>query len=446
MIFFSEMFKIMDILQLKYLHLVGQQAVDKGEFFRDLDLIQSVDCETVVRKAAEERIAKEVIRAGDMICHGDYLTNIRFLTCKRLRQGSQTALERYEYMAHFFLGMLHLRMNKTIQDIQCGMPSEVNVEDECSLGYFKTYLGLNQISNNEAKIKKCGQFEFHDQFCLEIGTALLVEAFQTYMKLNSPSLPKNAEGAKRAILDFLDVMDIKYVYDLSNYNEKDYFDDIMSACKDQASRTVISLVTDAIEHEGDGLGLQAVRTVMIPYFLNKSVNQTSKYAQMLLINKVYYMCASVRTQARIDLLACVNPTGEVGRSLARDEYNEHKVRETKDCLRGLHGQLSDMNVSKSLLGGNILSQMAAHDREAMLLPHAGGRTSHDYFSQDQKNQIREEIKRVKPFDRKRVKVEYYDKIKGSVFSGLKESELNRFVVRNKKLFARTDPHKFMKRE
>ena len=234
------------------------------------------------------------------------------------------------------------------------------------------------------------------------------------------------------------------MYDPTNYNEKDYFDDCLSACKDYASRSVFSLVADSMEHEGDGYGLRALRTAMIPYMLNRREKQTSKYAPMLLLNKVYFMGASPRTQARIDLLACVNPTGEVGRNLARDEFNEHKVKSTKDCLRGLHSQLTDVNVSKSMLGSNVLSQIEAHGKASLLISQTGGRSSHSYFNEDQKSKIKEEIERVKPFDRNRAKIQYYDKSKGSVFSGLSELQLKRFLERNKKLFARKDPHKFMK--
>ena len=444
--FYSEMFKIMDSLQLEYLNLVGQQAENREEYFSDLELMMSVDCEASKRKAAEKRIAIEVLRTGEMICHGDYLTNIRFETCKRLKQGSVTAFERYDFMKIFRLGMFHLRMNKTIQDIESGIPNEVNIEDELSLGWFRTELGLNQISNKEDKIKKCGQYEYHDQFCLDIGSALLISAFETFLN-STPSYPEHtAEGAKKFILEFLDVMDIKYFYDPSNYNEKDPFDNCLSACRDNAGRTVISLVSDAMEHEGDGLGLRAVRTVMIPYFLNRSLKQTSKYAPMLLLNKVYYLGASPRTQARIDMLACVNPTGEVGHNLARDEFNEHKVRGTKECVRGLHSQLTDINISKSMLGGSILSQIETHDKESLLIPHSGGRNSHNYFSEDQKNKIKQEILIIKPFDKNRQKIQYYDKSNGSVFSGLSESDIQRFLERNKRLFARKDPHKFMKTE
>ena len=246
------------------------------------------------------------------------------------------------------------------------------------------------------------------------------------------------------ILEFLDSYDIKYVYDPTNYNEKDYFDDCLSACKDYASRSVFSLVADSMEHEGDGYGLRALRTVMIPYMLNRREKQTSKYAPMLLLNKVYFMGASPRTQARIDLLACVNPTGEVGRNLARDEFNEHKVKSTKDCLRGLHSQLTDVNVSKSMLGSNVLSQIEAHGKASLLISQTGGRSSHSYFNEEQKSKIKEEIERVKPFDRNRAKIQYYDKSKGSVFSGLSEEKLQRFIERNRRLFGRNDPHKFIK--
>ena len=64
----------------------------------------------------------------------------------------------------------------------------------------------------------------------------------------------------------------------------------------------MSLVLSSVEHESDGLGLRAVRLAMIPYFLNrKQDHQDSKYAARLLVNRIWYMQASQRTKARIDL-------------------------------------------------------------------------------------------------------------------------------------------------
>ena len=77
--------------------------------------------------------------------------------------------------------------------------------------------------------------------------------------------------------------------------------------------------------------------------------------------------------------------------------NEHCVRSTKTIFRGLHSQLTDLVVEKSVQGDNILGQIEAHDRNAMLLPDHGGKSSYKYLSEDQKSKIREEIGREKHF-------------------------------------------------
>lgn len=111
----SEMLKIMENLQLEYLNLVGEQAEDRERYFEDIKLLLSVDCDVAVREAAEARIKLHCLNCGVMICHGDYLTFERFESCKRLRQGSSSSFERFEFMEIFRIGMFHLRMNKTIQ-------------------------------------------------------------------------------------------------------------------------------------------------------------------------------------------------------------------------------------------------------------------------------------------------------------------------------------------
>ena len=97
----SDMFKIMESLQLEYLNLVAEQAEDKEKYLEDLKIILSVESGNDVREAAENRIKKEVLKAGELICHGDQLTNERFESCKRLKQGSTSAFERFEFMPIF---------------------------------------------------------------------------------------------------------------------------------------------------------------------------------------------------------------------------------------------------------------------------------------------------------------------------------------------------------
>ena len=317
-----------------------------------------------------------------------------------------------------------------------------NSDAPLSLGFFRTVLGLNHISNEADFIKKDGNYEAHAQFSDEVGTELLLEAFETYVgQKDFVSASKTEKLGVELILDFLAKSGIKFYFDPKMTEDPVEFDDMLAACRDNAGRTVLSLVLKAVEHEADGLGLRALRTVMIPYFLNRKDNvQDSKYAARLLSNRIAFLQSSPRTQARIDNLACCNPSGKLGRAIARDQQNEHKVKTTKMTLKGLHSQLTELTVEKSTLGSNILEIVEDHDRQAMLLPEKGGKSSHRYLSDAQMMKIKAEIKRMKPFDMNRQKVEYYDKTRG-MFSGLDEEQVDRFIQRNRANHKRNSPHR-----
>ena len=438
----ADMIHIMEVLQRQYLNLVGEQLENKEAYMKDLQLIYNADIDEVARVEAEERVKTVVTEAGDMICHGDLLTEVRFEACKRLRRMCVSAVERFDFMKIFRLGTFHLHMNKILMDIVSGMKSEVNVEDTLSLGYFKTILGLNHITNQPDVIKKDGNYEAHFQFCEDIGQEFLIEAFKEYVKISEPNIVRTKEKAKDLLLSFLDTTGIQYHYNPDKTDDnQEAFDDILTSCKDIASRTLVSMVLKSVEHEADGLGLRAVRTVMIPYFLNRKEEvQDSKYAARLLFNKVAFLQASPRTKARIDNLACCNPSGKLGRSIARDQQNEHKIKTTKVLLKGLHSQLTDLTVEKTTVGSNILEIVENHDRLAMMMSEEGGKSSHRYLTDSQKQKIRQEIIRVKPFNINREKVEYYDKPRGA-FSGMTVEKLERFLVRNKGNFKRNSPHR-----
>ena len=198
----ADMIKIMDLLQWQQLKIVGQQVEDKDAYERDLKVIYSSNAEQSVRIEAEQRIMKAVIAAGEPICHGDLLTEVRFESCKRLKRMCVSAVERFDFLRIFRLGTFHLRMNKTIQDI-CGcMRSEVNVDDVPSCGFFKTILGLHYISNDPEYIKKDGNYEAHAQFINDIGSELLIKAFKSYVELKGHPLDKNESTAMNYLLSF----------------------------------------------------------------------------------------------------------------------------------------------------------------------------------------------------------------------------------------------------
>ena len=136
-------------------------------------------------------------------------------------------------------------MNKVIQDLGLGMPSDVNIDDLLSYGFFKTFLGLHHITNDKDQIKRDGNYEYHNQFCQAVGSELLIEAFKTHLEFQSVEIEKTVEGAKVLILNCLKEMDIKYYYDPANFEEKNVFDDCLTACRDNAGRTLISLCLDS---------------------------------------------------------------------------------------------------------------------------------------------------------------------------------------------------------
>ena len=276
---------------------------------------------------------------------------------------------------------------------------------------------------------------------MEVGKEILINAFKAFITGYKDSIARTTDGAVDLIMKFLSVSDIKYFWDPENFDEKEKFDDILSSCRDNAGRTVLSMVADKVEHEGDGMGIRAVRKAMIPYFLNKKMAQTSKYAISLMSDLVNYMGSSERTKHRIDLLATCNPTGGLGKGLARDQVNEHKVKLVKNSVRGLHSQLSDSVLSKTVLGANVLNQLQEHDNESMLLSLSGGRTSYRYIGEDLRGKIRSEIEKVKPFDLSRGKTDYFEKPSGSVFSGLTMERVDKFLTRNKVNFKRNFPNK-----
>ena len=333
--------------------------------------------------------------------------------------------------------MFHLHMNKVIQDLEFGMPSDVNTDDLLSLGHIKTYLGLHHISNDKDQIKRDGNYEYYNQFIQAVGSELLVEAFNNFLESKASEVEKSVEGARELILGGLKQMDIKYFYDPSNYEEQNVFDDCLTSCRDTAGRALISLCLDSVEHEGDGLGIRGLRTVMCLYFLNRKENhQDSQYAPRLLSNRVAFLAASKRTQHRIDQMACVNISGKPGGNVSRDEANEFEVRNAKTKLRGLHSQVTSLVVEKSIVGSNIMGQIESHDRQAMLLSNRGGGTSYRHLSEAQVELIRKEIQNIHPFSLQREKISYYDKPRG-MFSGLKMDQIERFISRNKKKYGST---------
>ena len=328
-------------------------------------------------------------------------------------------------------------MAKVIQDITSLMKELVNIEDELTLAWFRCFLGLSSISNEPGVIKKTGHYEEHIQFLEVIGTECIIEAFRS---LSTSCAPINSESSlddvKRFIFEVFSKAGIQLYF---NPEEKppSEFDDVMSYSQNLASRTIITLVMTTLEHEGDATGLRAIRKLLIPYMLNRNANiQNSKYAMWLTRDEVNYATSSERTKARIDLLACANPSGVKGKCVHRDKLNEHIIRKCKNSLKGMHSSLEDLQVEKTILSMDVCNQIVDHDRLSMLMPPSGGGTSYRQFSKENVSDIRREYKRIQPFSMNREKIFYTSKPTPSVYSGLAMEDLLRFLKRNQEHFSK----------
>ena len=174
------------------------------------------------------------------------------------------------------------------------------------------------------------------------------------------------------------------------------------------------------------------------YFLNrKSTVQDSKYARCLLFDLILELSASERTRQRMDNYVCVNPSGHPGQAIFRDKQNEIFVKADKGALSGLHSNLADIDVMKTIGALSSISAIIKHDRESMLFKSTSSKTSHDYIGLERREIIAEEITKIDPFSTDRPKRLFYDKSRGSSpYHGLTEAWMTTFIERNRTNFNR----------
>ena len=271
---------------------------------------------------------------------------------------------------------------------------------------------------------------------MAVGEQFLISGFKSFIKdVDLSSVSKDFLGCKYLITEYLSRSDITYFFDSEATKKKEVFDDLLEHVKDVCERTVLSLVFDKMEEEADSLGLQALRIVMIPYFLGRKEKQDSKYASTLLTDLVMELSASPRTRERMNQLVCVNPSGRPGQAIARDKRCEHEVRRAKEEMRGLHGSLKDIQVEKRITGQNALHLILEHDRESLLLNNVN-QSTYDYMGSERRNMIAEELDKVEVFSKSRKKVSFKEQTSCRVFGRVTLQKLERFIDLKKKNFNR----------
>jgi hypothetical protein len=188
---------------------------------------------------------------------------------------------------------------------------------------------------------------------------------------------------------------------------------------------------DMCEAEGDAAGWRTLRRAMVTYFLASNLkSQNSKYATWTMLDLVVELAASQRSQARMQHTMVVNTSGRRGGGNFMDEFCEHRVREVKGCLKSCHGKIDDLLLAKMLGGLSTVSLVCQHDAESVLRGKAGKEASHDYVGDKSRDILEEQVSKANPFCRDReAKHKFFTPIRGSPYSLLIETELERFLHR-----------------
>ena len=138
-----------------FLESVAVKAADSEKFSRDVATVKSLEATIEEREEAEARIMREIKKTGELIIHGDVGVIERMEGAKRLRDTCTTARERLDYVKLGVVGVLHLQMNMTIQNVQQKMLLPTSTQDKLSLANFRTASQghLTFFTNDSDKIK-----------------------------------------------------------------------------------------------------------------------------------------------------------------------------------------------------------------------------------------------------------------------------------------------------
>ena len=128
-------------------------------------------------------------------------------------------------------------------------------------------------------------FEKHDQLFMEVSIQYLVNAMDNFHKNHPDEIDfvTDETSAEAFVLSFLKQSKIAFFFEENVIVEDVTADDLLTYCRDLASRLVISLIFDRCEKEEDPVGMRGVRRIMIPYFLNRKQKvQDSKVSRNVL--------------------------------------------------------------------------------------------------------------------------------------------------------------------
>ena len=323
----SQMIQLAETLQKeKLMRLKKQRANDLAfhdaleEVYKEVAPTETTEAKTK-RLDAEHVVEMTVLEHGEPVGHGDLLTFQKFLAATLMRVGSVRAVDRLAYLGIFRMELFHMCMSKDAQDIKSAMPDTKDLVSEGSLGNAAATIGINGwFSNQKKKVVKCGNYERHSQHLREWQTSLFLNLYDNYMMVNKTSMDAvvDSNTAEKFVLDMLLEAGALWYWN-PNYDDpqKEFHCSLFRGSRDQVIRLCLGTVFRQSEKENDSVALRALRRVMVPYFLNKSKSQTSKYGRYTLLDLIVFLSSSERSQTRMEHMETVNPSGTRGGGMFR---------------------------------------------------------------------------------------------------------------------------------
>ena len=198
---------------------------------------------------------------------------------------------------------------------------------------------------------------------------------------------------------------------------------------------LIKMLKMAVKN-GDGVGIRAMKLVLVPFFLARAEKQNSKYALYLIREHIDHEGTDSLTKERKDMYCTINVTGKPGSNRAHDTTMENLNLEGKKMLKTQKGDVKPMDLEKNVLASNTMDMMVSLDKEVNGMDGGtGGGHADKKIKEEALEDIKEEIEIAKPFSHSRKKVVFQQRMR-TVWAGgqeggrLSDSNLERFLDRN----------------
>ena len=412
---------ILETLLMKRLHCLNERLDTKEMqevYTAALFTIRRVGATEPQLREAEEVIDRVVQRYGKLILWGDQLTVKKALEAISSRKEDWNKFERMEYFAILMLGDLHITMAMVCKSMKALMPTMTSANPG-TLGSFASLLmRSHRISNDEAKIKKSGNFEEHSNFLVTCGSTIVVEALERYkcqLDQEGKKLEETAAGAQQFFRQFLAAAKIQLWWD-PRAQEYDYYDDAEEYAVSASIRTILLMSYKHAIKFGDAMSIHVIHKILAIFFQFSSAVMNSQYGPSLLNECIDYEGLSSMDKMRVDTMITVNYTGEEGKNIAMDCMNEHKVGSCK-CLMDRFTTSFDLNVvDRAMKANNQILDLKDHMLDCLCREDlkSGGGSSVKYFRDEEKELVKKEVRDISPLldPSGRNKVMYSFKVRG----------------------------------